>query len=718
MGGGLFIVDNSVSGWTGLRYLEEWADYSRSFDIATGFFEIGALLALHGKWQQLDHIRILLGAETTARTRRLLRLGRVRDRAGEALDRSLEEQKQGNAQERNPFLDGVPEILEALRSGQIECRVYDRAKFHAKTYITHARSEVMGARALVGSSNFTRPGLSENVELNVQVAGPPEVGQLQSWFEDHWSKATDVTDAVFEVVERHTRKYSPFEIYAKALQEFFRGRELTASEWETGKSRMFRRLDRYQQEAYQALMKISLQHGGAFLCDGVGLGKTFVGLMLIERLIEHERKRVLLFAPKATKEGVWEPHLRQWLPHVGGTGSGADFSNLAVFSHTDLSRGGDFPDRFQRLAEMADAVVIDEAHHFRNPGRHGGDGLDPSRYWRMYDLLDPEKRNKTLFLLTATPINNRLADFRHMAELFTRRDETHFARTVGVNHLTTHFNQMERAFRQRAGSDAADAAEHASTAHEVLASDAIFRDLVVQRSRAYARASQVREVGRAASFPKRADPRVAGYSIRKSYGGLLSLVDEAFQRKNPLFTLPMYYPLAWYRGNREDVNPLDENRQKQVVGLIRVNFLKRFESSVAAFELSCDRLMKKLLAFVEVYSETESEKSRLQRWKIRNAEVLGYAVERQRALWGDEGEEPDDEDVVPPELLASVVQIKRRDYRLSEMLRETFLDLDQLARFLDEARKFDPRHDDKLQKLIRLLTSRKLADRWPRKRWP
>ena len=55
-----------------------------------------------------------------------------------------------------------------------------------------------------------------------------------------------------------------------------------------------------------------------FLCDGVGLGKTFVGLMLIERLILHEGKRVVLFAPKAAKEAVWEPHLRDWLPHIGG----------------------------------------------------------------------------------------------------------------------------------------------------------------------------------------------------------------------------------------------------------------------------------------------------------------------------------------------------------------------------------------------------------------
>src|SRR5256885_9929101 len=113
---------------------------------------------------------------------------------------------------------------------------------------------------------------------------------------------------------------------------------------------MFPRIDRYQKEAYWALMKIARQHGGAFLCDGVGLGKTFVGLMLIERLVRHEGKNVVLFAPKAAKEAVWEPHLRHYLPHIGG---GNDFSNLAIFSHTDLGRGGDYPARFERIAEFA-----------------------------------------------------------------------------------------------------------------------------------------------------------------------------------------------------------------------------------------------------------------------------------------------------------------------------------------------------------------------------
>ena len=702
----LFIVDNSVSGWTGLRYLEEWTGIARAFDIATGFFEIGALLALDGKWQSLEKVRVLMGAETTHGTRRAL-LDSVRNRTAAELDQSIESSKRDN-----PFLHGVPAILEGLRSGQIECRVYDKGKFHAKTYITHAKLEVVGSQALVGSSNFTRPGLTENIELNVQIQSAREVAQLQDWFEAHWSEAKEVTDAVIETVERHIRPYSPFEVYAQALQEFFRGHELTATEWEETRSRLFRQLDLYQQEAYWALMKIARQHGGAFLCDGVGLGKTFVGLMLIERLVLHEGRRVVLFAPKAAKEGVWEPHLRDWLPHIGGHGATADFSNLAIFSHTDLHRKGDFPERFQRIAELADVVIIDEAHHFRNPGTRGGvNGKEPSRYYRLYDLLDNTVRPKTLFMLTATPINNRLSDFRHMAELFTRRDEAYFARTLGVNNLRAHFNQIERAFRQRVGHDVTDVAEQMGEAQAILASDAIFRQLVVQRSRAYARESQIREIGEAAAFPERKAPQVAAYSIRKTYGRLLELLEKAFARTNPLFTLPMYYPLYWSGTEaQEDIDPFERNRQQQVVGLIRTNFLKRFESSVVAFELSCDRLLQKLLAFIEAHSVTEGEKKRLARWRTQNAEVLGYTVQRQFDFEGEGDDEPEDDDIVPVELLGAVERLDREEYEVGEMIYETFLDLDQIVQFLNEVRKFEPKHDDKLQKLIRLLRSKELSN--------
>jgi len=313
-------------------------------------------------------------------------------------------------------------------------------------------------------------------------------------------------------------------------------------------------------------------------------------------------------------------------------------------------------------------------------------------------------------MLTATPINNRLSDFRHMAELFTRGDEAYFARTLGVNNLRAHFAQMEKALRGRIGHDLVDVAEHMPDANEVLFSDEIFRHLVVQRSRAYARESQIRETGKATVFPERLPPKVADYSIRKTYGKLLDMFEKAFQREKPLFSLPMYYPLFWYKGPDANVDRWVEGRQQQVVGLIRTQFLKRFESSVAAFELSCDRLMQKILAFVEVHSETTAEKKRLERWKTQNADVLGYAVQRQLELWGVEGEESDDEDIVPEELLEAVDRLSRTEYEVEEMITEAFLDLDQLIQFIAEARKFESKHDDKLKKLVQLLKSKELAN--------
>ena len=67
-GNDLFLVDNSDEEWKVLNYLAEWSEISHKFDIATGYFEIGALLALDGKWQKLDQIRILMGDDVTKRT--------------------------------------------------------------------------------------------------------------------------------------------------------------------------------------------------------------------------------------------------------------------------------------------------------------------------------------------------------------------------------------------------------------------------------------------------------------------------------------------------------------------------------------------------------------------------------------------------------------------------------------------------------------------------
>ena len=694
-GSDLFIVDNSDSEWKVQRYLHDWCELSRAIDIATGYFEIGSLLALDGEWQKVDQIRLLMGDEVSLRTKKVFVEGL--DNITRQLDESLETEK-----EKNDFLEGVPAIVEAIASGQIRCRVYRKNKFHAKTYITHARQEVVGSFGLVGSSNFTYPGLSENVELNVQLAGR-QVSTLQEWYEEHWNDAEDVTPEILRTIERHTREYMPFEVYAKALQEFFRGHETTESEWEQSESKMFPVLDQYQKEGYWSLMKIAGQYGGAFLCDGVGLGKTFVGLMTIERLIMHERKRVALFVPNTIREDVWERDIRRYLPHLWG-----DFSNLAIFSHTDIGREGMYPLRFERIAEMADAIVIDEAHHFRNPGLKGTCEKKPSRYWQFFDLIGGQHGPKQVFMLTATPVNNQLDDLRHMIELFTRQKEDYFRSTLGIHSLRGHFITMERALRQRVGDAQTDddAAEtNLSEAERVLTGDSLFGGLVVQRSRAYVKESQLQEGIAITCFPKREHPRVAEYSVKKTYGRLLNDVEKAFTKDKALFVLGIYYPLHYYKGPDASIDPMIHGRQKQVVSLIRTQFLKRFESSVHAFERSCDRLLLKLLAWATRHSETDSEKHRIERWKEQHAELIGYVQQRQLELWSDEEEQDFDEDIVTDEMLEVVKYLSRDEYMVEEILADTLQDLDQIAIFLEELRKFKPKNDDKLQALIRLLKS-------------
>lgn len=714
-GSELFIVDNSDKAWKVLRYLHDWCQLSTRMDIATGYFEIGSLLALDDEWQKVDKIRILMGDEVSRRTQRAFEDG-LRLVAGR-LDASLEAEK-----EKNDFLAGVPAIVQGIRSGQIECRVYRKDKFHAKAYITHARQEVIGSFGLVGSSNLTYPGLAENVELNVQITGA-DVKLLQEWYDRHWAGAEDVTPKVLRVIERHIHEHTPFDVYAKSLQEFFRGHEMTADEWElsgpeNGGSHMYPVLDQYQKEGYHNLLKIAKLRGGAFLCDGVGLGKTYIGLMLIERLIR-DRQRVMLIVPKAAREAVWEPALDQYLRHLHG-----DFSNLAVFSHTDLQRVGEYPARIERMKAMADVVVIDEAHHFRNPGAKGETAVDlstspqpgrikgkgrvkPSRYRLLYDLIGGTNGPKQMYMLTATPINNKLADFRHMTELFSRNQDNYFE-SIGVHSLRGHFLKMEQALKkltQAQGGGDVNIDTDLVEAEALLRGDDLFHSLVVQRSRAYVKESQQQQGVAVTSFPDRESPKVADYSVKKTYGRLLGMVEKAFHRSKPLFALAIYYPLGYYQGPDKTIDPFEENRQKQVVGLIRVQFLKRFESSARAFERSCERLLVKLLAFVTRHAESDAEKRRLDRWERQNSDLIDYVAKHRYELWGDDETDETMEDLVDDEMLEDVERLDPAEYHVDEMLDETYLDLDQVVRFLEELGKFKPRSDDKLKALLKLLKS-------------
>ena len=693
---GLFIVDNSDSDWKVRSYLTEWCGLSKAIDIATGYFEIGSLLALEDKWQAVDRIRILMGDEVSMRTKRAFAEGLKK--IAQRLDESLEDEKA-----KDDFLAGVPAIVAAIRARKIECRVYRKDKFHAKAYITHGRAAVVGSFGLVGSSNFTFPGLCENVELNVQVRGS-EVGLLQEWYERHWQDAEDITPDILRTLERHTDPRTPFEIWFKSLHEFFSGHELTPDEWDTEESVVFRHLAKYQRDAYKNLVQIARRYGGAFLCDGVGLGKTYVGLMLIERFVAKDKKNVVLFAPKAARQDVWEPVIEQLLPDLN-----SGFVSLLVRNHTDLQRKGTWPRDLRRVLRDADVVIIDEAHHFRNPGIAGEGERTASRYRLLQDALhQPGSRPKHLYFLTATPINNSVHDFRHILGLVTGPNDRYFSEdthNLGIHSTRGHFVALEKKLLAQQHVDSPQQLELA-VAETALQRETIFEHLVVQRSRAYVKESQRQLEGGAILFPTRETPRVAPYKLKATYGRLLESVEKAFSKTKPLFALAIYYPLGYLRQETEG-ETLETGRQAQVVSLIRTQFLKRFESSARAFEMSCWRLLKKLLAWVEAHSVSAHDRTRLEKWKIRHDELIGYVREHQPELFPGETAEELPEDFVSEEEIEAVEKLDAAKHDLDRMLIDTYDDLDQLADFLRLVGEVKPERDDKLKALIKLLQSDK-----------
>lgn len=663
-----FIVDNTSEDWKALNYVREWCDISDAIDIATGHFEIGAFLALDGAWQKVDKIRLLIGGETSRSTA---------DAIAAALDRSIVVERQtGDA-----FLTGVEAVVDGIRSGKIEIRVYKSKKFHAKAYITHSKLKVVGSAALVGSSNFTRPGLTQNVELNVKFQGP-EVVDLQTWYEEHWAQAVPVSPEVLAVLNHNVREFTPFEVYAKALHALTADADPTDKTWEESESTIYPLLAPYQREAFHSLVEMAKQWGGGFLTDGVGLGKTFVGLMLTEYFAVRQRKNVLIMATKTGQDAVWNPEIKERLPELYG----GQFSNVIVKAHTDLTTKAG-ADEIEHLAKRADIVIIDEAHNFRNHGKSPSEE-NPwgSRWWRMHEIC----KDKTVFLLTATPINNSFFDLVHQAELFTGVDEdSHFA-SIGVNSLRKYIVNLEKPFKSVVPDHAAIDA--------IMSHDKLFQSIIHQNSRRYAIDSSKVVGGAEVVFPDTQIPRVVPYEFGMLYAPLFAEITAAFNRQTPLFVLPMYYPLAF--STDPDVDPRLENRQKQVVALIRTIFLKRFESSLAAFAGSCLDLSAKVLKWLDVNVQGDpANADRLASWRGANEVTLQAIHDTYRSTLEEGWHE---EDLTEEELEELDYNLVGGEYKLGDMVDAAFDDLDQLTRFMELVRA-GAGVDDKFLKLRTLL---------------
>ncbi len=689
----MYIIDNESEDRSVKKYLSEWCDISKQMDIAVGYWEIGGNLILDGDWQKLDKIRIILGNEVTKRTKDVI------DKAVQSILSAMKSSLD-TEQDKNEFLLGVPAILEAMRSGKIECRVFNKSKFHAKTYITYFRDEYRAqfptamnipmGYALVGSSNFTKAGLTQNIELNVQLK--EDVEELQAWFEKYWQEGEDITTAILEVMENYCKEYSPYDVYLRSMYEYFKTHEKTISEWEQNDSVIYPLLSKYQKDGYNSMVKIAERYRGAFMCDGVGLGKTFIGMMLIERFVKKEGKRVALMVPASARISVWETTIKKYMPEILD-----GFFSFKIINHTDLTLESR-QNLMGQIATQADIVIIDEAHNFRNQGSN--------RYRKLFEMMNTGTQ-KQMFMLTATPINNSFLDLQHLIQLFTGDNDHFFASApLGINSLKGHFKKMEAALERREGEGIT---EKIDISDDIFKSDKLVQTLVVQRSRAYVMQSLKADEGSKVRFSERQDPIVANYSLQKSYGKLIGDFTNSFYHKDrsgheqPIFTLPVYYPYPYFIGDKAKLDVMETQRQFQIVALMRLLLLKRFESSIAAFQETCIRIYVRLRKFVQEYAEYGNK-----RFIDIEMDKLTDVEEYVSANFEHTDSSLEDFEAGLPEYIWSAdPKLDMEDFDIRTMLDDTLLDLGELARFLrdifDISNHIDVKEDDKIRELKRIL---------------
>lgn len=679
------ILDNRNEN-TVLSALKRLLPEAKILDVATGYFEIGSLIALDSFWNNLEQVRIVMGDETTKRTKKELE-----ETVKILSDESIEREK-----EKDDSLSGLAAIRQSLQSGHISAKVYTKAKYHAKAMLMKMKPPHLSNYGIVGSSNFTEPGLCKNIELNLLSTEQHQLDALHKWYEQCWKESEEIKDVVLRVIEPHLKEYLPFEVYAKALYEFFLGKEMPTTSWEENESRVYPVLDDLNKAGYKQALKIAEEWGGALVCDGVGFGKTYIGLMLIERFL-HDRKRVALIVPKSTRKSVWEKRLTEYLGYNVDEAYGAQ---IEILNHTDLHREK-LQQRIERIRERADVILVDEGHHFRTP--------NAQRSQKLYEMVEWNKRKKPIFFLTATPVNNSLFDLLHLIEYFSRGKSDYFQK-LGIPNIRTDFVKKEKAVETKMGVRT-DADEDQETlfaefdiqeAEKILREDKIFQALVIQRSRDYARKYFEKTGGGKFYFPKRDDPRVAEYKLAKIYGDLFTRVKKSFSKENPFLELAIYNT----ESKKKDESAIDsgiKNREKQVLMLIRATMLKRMESSYKAFESSCEDLLRSNARFLRHYAPAQWEE-----WKSKN-ETFWDTIEKH---WKDrfqdveDTDEIEEDDILPPPKETLDPQL----FKLDEIADSVRKDLNELVSFLSFIHEnLDETKDDKLAALTNLLQSAELT---------
>ncbi|MCG6870226.1 MAG: DEAD/DEAH box helicase family protein [Gammaproteobacteria bacterium] len=288
-------------------------------------------------------------------------------------------------------------------------------------------------QGFLGSFAFTTDGLGltpGNPLSLIQASDTPEESRfLGGWFDTQWhalksdTEARDRTIAALRSLAAHR---DPFSIYVLMLYHLFLDTGEDLDEERIVKSAtgirntvVWNKLYRFQRDGVVGAIDKLDRFGGCIIADSVGLGKTFEALAII-KYHELRNDRVLVLCPKRLRDN-WTLYRSNDRRNI----LAADRLNYDVLNHTDLSRDGGLSGDIDLVHVNwgnYDLVVIDESHNFRNKKtpRHGGE----TRYDRLMRRIIREGVKSRVLMLSATPVNNRMADLRNQIAFATEGDDT------------------------------------------------------------------------------------------------------------------------------------------------------------------------------------------------------------------------------------------------------------------------------------------------------
>jgi len=481
---------------------------------------------------------------------------------------------------------------------KVEIRSVRKSNFlHGKMYYIENGN---GEDAIIGSSNFTVRGLglsktASNIELNLEVDSKSDCADLKTWFDNLWEsdQVADVKAQVLQTLKDAYQDKDPEFIYYKTLYHLFENILADVGDTEFAEANpsflqteIWQKLYAFQKHGVQACLQKLKAYNGCIIADSVGLGKTYEALAII-KYFELRNANVLVLCPKKLEKNwtLYPIHFRRRRNPLK-----ADRFRYNVLAHTDLSRDSGESngiDLAQHEWDGYDLVVIDESHNFRNRG---------ARYEKLMEDVIQSGGKTQVLMLSATPVNNQLTDLTNQICLITEDRDDAFRKT-GIPSIKGTLNAAQSRFDTWTAEteQLPEKPQKQENLAESLNADffALLDRLTIARSRTHVINFYENAVAEIGQFPDREPPKSIFPEIDlqgkfPTYQTISHQIDG--------YRLAIFNPSRYIRqecrhhyGER-----LLQQREFNLIGMMKVNFLKRLESSVHSFAATLERTIENI----------------------------------------------------------------------------------------------------------------------------